>query len=110
MIYQSQIPGTLMTVIACEDLGIHQLVGANGKKAAAGSIPAGICQSDVKSGKEVAVAISGVLLAYAKGAIQIGDDLATAAGGMVSKNAGSPSIGVALTQAADGDLVKLVLR
>ena len=110
MIRQTQTVGTTITILAAEDLPSNFFVGADGKKTSAGAAPVGICQLDTGAGKLAPVAINGALLATAKGAIAAGDDLTTGAGGTVAKNAGGKSVGVALTAAADGELVKMVLR
>lgn len=99
------------TIVAANDFrvsgALRKAVDADGDFSAAGAATTlGIAMSQPNSGQHLAVAINGVIKAYAGAAISAGAKLTTAASGfIVTATSGSTgAVGTALEAANSGDL------
>jgi len=141
MEFKTQQVGHVTSIAAAADLAyVHRFVGTDGNYAGAGVNPLGVLQMPVKSGEMVGVAIDGILLVTASGAISVGADVACAANGKVAALAAltatpptgavavlssgaqaamtiaggalpSKKVGFALDEATtDGDVIRIVIR
>lgn len=111
-------PGQAVTRQASAAITGGQMVvvtgsGTVGPSAGASAAFAGVAAFDAASGDQVTIYAGGVQRPTASGAITAGDIVTTAAAGRVITNAApgaGQQVGIALSTAADGQLVDVLFR
>jgi hypothetical protein len=103
-------PGPAITVKSTEDLPAFRFVSHLGSLCALESKALGINEVSFLKDENSAVIISGTMLVESAGEIEIGEDVTAAADGKAKKaTTGDPVNGRALSEASNGDFVKIIL-
>ena len=109
-------PGEAITAVASATVTVRHLVAISGDRsggnlsvapAADGGRVFGVAAGGAAAGELVRVARGGVAKVVASGAISAGDAVQAAAGGAVSTAAAGVVIGLAVADAADGELAEI---
>lgn len=105
-------PMVKVTVAAANDFrvagALHKVLDADNDFSAAGGATAiGLAKSQANSGQHLAVGVSGIMKAYAGGALTIGARLTVAASGwLTAAGSGDAIVGTAMEAANSGDLFR----
>jgi hypothetical protein len=105
-------PMAKVTVTAVNDFrvagALHKVVDADGDFSAAGGATAlGLAKSQPNSGEWLALGVSGIMKAYAGGALTIGARLTVAASGFVTAaGSGDAIVGTAMQACDSGDIFR----
>lgn len=103
----------LITTIAASgaDLARLRFVGFGGAVATAAAAALGVCNADTAVGLQAPVGVVGIFLVEAGGAFSAGGDVEVGTGGKAVAKSAGVVVGTALdTAAADGDIVRVLLR
>lgn len=109
---QTEQPILITSITAAgADLSRLRFVGFDGAVATAAAAALGVCNADTLLGNQAPVGVIGVFLVEAGGAISAGGDIEVGAGGKaVAFSAGKVVAQAFDAAAADGDVIRVLLR